>query len=658
MSDQKNKIKKWKRPSTLTVFSFVLMSLLGFAWLQWGTREGAVTLDRISHERGFAYLSQVAPLFEEHSILGIPFKIQYKLQKSDTTSSALSKLELFENERSLGPAHSLHDDIRNFGMGRFSHWNTAIYFSTSDNSDPHTNGRNYTVKAQWVMRGMMKKIITVLFVCFLLLALRTQLHRLSRAFSSLGSDRTEILWISVGLPMLVAVTAHVILLFSSPMRVNADSGTYLTFSNIRGPGLGWLAHTVWFLGKTAGQMLAWHGMALASVILAGICAFLLMRSHWAAFWVTLLVAFGTEQYVYSSILTTETPILFFSMLFLIFFLIYLKSGKLPFLHFSLLTAVYTTLIRTENIILLGIAISLAIFKVRQERISSQTKMHHVLHLTVAVLIAIGLLQYQCFQVSRQGHGWHLNQPGYAAVAYYDGSVVNASYAGKREMIDVRNPYMNMIRESVWKNAVVGSKIDYPFTANCWHDAAALIQGMNLTVQEADQILLRATRDFYLRDLLWSAQFIGYKIWMANKLYPDHPSRGLKENELPTSIHAGFEAVRGNINNDLRRSGFLMQLSDPFYGGPWWLHLHDSFFEMIYKNQMKLAIFAGYLPLVFLGFALSFFRREKLMWLTVGGLFFLRSLLVRPVIPFPFYWLSEPFKWDSARFVIGAAYGRI
>ncbi|MBI3922049.1 MAG: hypothetical protein HY318_11580, partial [Armatimonadetes bacterium] len=55
-----------------------------------------------------------------------------------------STLRLFEDGKPLGPAHVAHVDIREKGQGRFSHWNTVIYFSASDNSDPRTNGRKYT----------------------------------------------------------------------------------------------------------------------------------------------------------------------------------------------------------------------------------------------------------------------------------------------------------------------------------------------------------------------------------------------------------------------------------------------------------------------------------------------------------------------------------
>jgi hypothetical protein len=58
-----------------------------------------------------------------------------------------SPVILYENERPLGPPHSAHSDISKFGLGRFSHWNTAkgFIFSSSDNSDPNFNGRNYWV---------------------------------------------------------------------------------------------------------------------------------------------------------------------------------------------------------------------------------------------------------------------------------------------------------------------------------------------------------------------------------------------------------------------------------------------------------------------------------------------------------------------------------
>ncbi|MGH8511113.1 MAG: fibronectin type III domain-containing protein, partial [Gammaproteobacteria bacterium] len=60
--------------------------------------------------------------------------------------STRSLLRLFENSLELGPAHTLHVDIRNLGLGRFSHWTgarEALRFAASNNTDPRTNGRSY-----------------------------------------------------------------------------------------------------------------------------------------------------------------------------------------------------------------------------------------------------------------------------------------------------------------------------------------------------------------------------------------------------------------------------------------------------------------------------------------------------------------------------------
>jgi hypothetical protein len=54
-----------------------------------------------------------------------------------------SPVIIYEDSTPLGPAHSVHDDISKHGHGRFSHWGKIVIFSTSDNSDPNTNGREY-----------------------------------------------------------------------------------------------------------------------------------------------------------------------------------------------------------------------------------------------------------------------------------------------------------------------------------------------------------------------------------------------------------------------------------------------------------------------------------------------------------------------------------
>jgi hypothetical protein len=55
-----------------------------------------------------------------------------------------SAMMMYEDDKPLGPPHSSHADIAKLGMGRFSHWRgQGFVFSSSDNSDPETNGRSY-----------------------------------------------------------------------------------------------------------------------------------------------------------------------------------------------------------------------------------------------------------------------------------------------------------------------------------------------------------------------------------------------------------------------------------------------------------------------------------------------------------------------------------
>ncbi|HZN39553.1 MAG TPA: hypothetical protein VFD82_12165 [Planctomycetota bacterium] len=42
--------------------------------------------------------------------------------------------------------HAPHKDIRELGLGRYSHWYDAVYFSTRDNTDPNRNRRKYCLR--------------------------------------------------------------------------------------------------------------------------------------------------------------------------------------------------------------------------------------------------------------------------------------------------------------------------------------------------------------------------------------------------------------------------------------------------------------------------------------------------------------------------------
>jgi hypothetical protein len=63
----------------------------------------------------------------------------------DPADTERSAVRLFEDGLEIGPAHALHAVIARDGGGAFSHWGRLLYFSSSDRSDPVSNGRRYTV---------------------------------------------------------------------------------------------------------------------------------------------------------------------------------------------------------------------------------------------------------------------------------------------------------------------------------------------------------------------------------------------------------------------------------------------------------------------------------------------------------------------------------
>ena len=87
-------------------------------------------LARVRHESGFCWVTQ----------------LHADIVYGDTEGvGSRSVLRLFEDEIELGPGRMVHESIRQAGEGLFSHWENHLFFSTSDNSNPSTNGRIYRV---------------------------------------------------------------------------------------------------------------------------------------------------------------------------------------------------------------------------------------------------------------------------------------------------------------------------------------------------------------------------------------------------------------------------------------------------------------------------------------------------------------------------------
>lgn len=87
----------------------------------------------------------LAGVFKRNGAFGYTKALTNMGPFDDSSHPRRSGLVLCENKTLLGPSHSPHAKIRDVGKGAFSHWDGNLYFSSSDNSDPNTNGHTYRV---------------------------------------------------------------------------------------------------------------------------------------------------------------------------------------------------------------------------------------------------------------------------------------------------------------------------------------------------------------------------------------------------------------------------------------------------------------------------------------------------------------------------------
>ncbi|MFO7558532.1 MAG: hypothetical protein R6X10_06845 [Desulfobacterales bacterium] len=150
--------------SCILILSCIVLGLFRFEIVNFRLDKPIIS-DKISHDSGYAYTVYVKPpLFYDR----------------DSFSSAV----ILENNHPLGPVDNLHDHIRQVGLGKFSYWNHYFYFSTSDNSDPRVNQREYVIHYPWIPEAWVFYGLLVLTFIFNIKAAHDVWKRLGEYFRS------------------------------------------------------------------------------------------------------------------------------------------------------------------------------------------------------------------------------------------------------------------------------------------------------------------------------------------------------------------------------------------------------------------------------------------------------------------------------------------
>ena len=149
-------------------------SLVG-AWLLYPTSRIELTSSLVRSDSGYAYAYT--------SRIHAPFP--YALPSDGPVAGNRSTLQIFENGKPLGPPHALHQAIRDQGKGAFSHYADTLRFSSSDGTDPRTNGYTYIAIAE---REIQTEVIGIFIILTgLVLVLTRGLSSATRSIRALTS---------------------------------------------------------------------------------------------------------------------------------------------------------------------------------------------------------------------------------------------------------------------------------------------------------------------------------------------------------------------------------------------------------------------------------------------------------------------------------------
>jgi hypothetical protein len=117
----------------IAALSFVLVGTIAMQFMPDARCTDGLLCGKAIHHGGHAYLTYVM----------VPFATP------DDMNGRTSTVQIYEDGKPLGPPHSDVQDIIENGRGRFLYWRTGktvmLFFSASDNGDPNTNGRKYTI---------------------------------------------------------------------------------------------------------------------------------------------------------------------------------------------------------------------------------------------------------------------------------------------------------------------------------------------------------------------------------------------------------------------------------------------------------------------------------------------------------------------------------
>ncbi len=131
-------------------------------------------------------------------------------------------LQVLEDGRALGPDNTPHTAISEAGGGRYSHWQSSVVFSSSDNSDPRANGRGYQLAFR-TYPGLFSWLAAFVAIVFLVATPRVRAGRLVATSAAPSLIALSVLFIGVLGLALVHLCLRFFAGFDGPVNMQAPA---------------------------------------------------------------------------------------------------------------------------------------------------------------------------------------------------------------------------------------------------------------------------------------------------------------------------------------------------------------------------------------------------------------------------------------------------
>ncbi len=180
----------------------VLVLLLGTALLAVAVLRGASIEYRLAPNR-------IIPAPDGTYATPLPFPWPLVVAADDfPTAKAPGSTELFEDGRPLGNWRIAPVDIRSDVDGRITYWRAAVYFSSSDGSDPRANGKQYStlLRVRLAEEVLLAAILSLGLVAGYVLVLRRSRAALDSGLIDPADLATPAcLWAGVALGFIIVI---------------------------------------------------------------------------------------------------------------------------------------------------------------------------------------------------------------------------------------------------------------------------------------------------------------------------------------------------------------------------------------------------------------------------------------------------------------------